>query len=200
LDPRSDEELIRSMAADRTAFSELYRRHADRVIAACARRLDNPEDVADAVATVFIAVFESAGRYQPERGRATAWLAGISANVAAEQRRRRAREAGARARLSGRALLEPDDFADLEARLDANADARRLYAAMQALSAGERSVLELVALEELSVSDAAAVLGIRAGTARTRLARARRRMRGLLDQGPATRPAAPIDQLPEVAG
>jgi RNA polymerase sigma-70 factor (ECF subfamily) len=69
----------------------------------------------------------------------------------------------------------------MDARLDAAAGARRLYAAMDALSEAERAVLELVAIDELSVAEAAAVVGTRPVTARVRLHRARRRLRAALE-------------------
>jgi RNA polymerase sigma-70 factor (ECF subfamily) len=111
--------------------------------------------------------------------------------VVAEQQRQASRQARVVAKLAGRALVDADAYADLEARIDAEAATRRLYEAMDSLSERERAVLELVALEQLTVSEAAAVLGIRAGTARVRLARARRRLRGLLDPDPPQAGMAP---------
>jgi RNA polymerase sigma-70 factor (ECF subfamily) len=74
-------------------------------------------------------------------------------------------------------LIEPDDLSRLHERIDAEAGARRLYDAMDRLSSGERAVLELVALDGLSVGEAAAALGIRPVTARVRLHRARQTLR-----------------------
>jgi RNA polymerase sigma factor (sigma-70 family) len=179
-DRRSDEELLVRLPVDQTAFVAFYDRHVDKVIAMAARRLRDPEAVADVVAAVWAAVLTAAPRYRPERGDAVGWLYGVARNVVAEQRRGVWRQERIAARLSGRVLVEPDAYAELEARIDAEAGARRLYAAMDRLSAGQRAVLELVALEQLSVAEAAAALGIGAGTARVRLARARRRLRGLL--------------------
>jgi RNA polymerase sigma-70 factor (ECF subfamily) len=178
----TDEELLARLPVERDAFSEFYRRHAQRVLGFAARRLGDPEEVADAVAMIFVAVAESAAGFQPDRGRAVSWLYGLAANVVAEQRRRGAREARALARLSGRALVEPDDYADLERAIDAAAQARGLYEAMDTLPGGERAVLELVALEQFTIREVAVTLGIRPGTARVRLARARRRLRERLGQ------------------
>jgi RNA polymerase sigma-70 factor (ECF subfamily) len=80
-------------------------------------------------------------------------------------------------------LIEPDDLPRLCARIDAEAASRRLYRAMEGLSDGERAVLELVALEELSVSEAAGALGIRPVAARVRLHRARRLLQRELGPG-----------------
>ncbi|HZD71117.1 MAG TPA: sigma-70 family RNA polymerase sigma factor [Actinomycetes bacterium] len=187
----TDEELLVRLRADPGAFVAFYDRHVDQVVRFAARRLRNPEAVADAVAAVFVELFETVDRYRPHRGTAIGWLYGVARNVVAEQQRQASRQARMVAKLSGRALIDTDAYADLEARIDAEAATRRLYQAMNTLSERERAVLELVALEQLTVSQAAAVLGIRAGTARVRLARARRRLRGLLDQKPPPANLAP---------
>jgi hypothetical protein len=61
----------------------------------------------------------------------------------------------------------------MDARIDAAAQSRRLYAAMDRLPESERAILELVAIDELSVAEAAAAVGVRSVTARVRLHRAR---------------------------
>lgn len=185
-DGGSDEELLAAATTDKAAFLEFYDRHVEQVIAFGVRRLGDSDQVADLVAEVFLAVLRSAGSYDPRRGTARAWLYGIAANVVAGGRRRAAKEAGAYAQLFGRRLLEPDDYAELDSRLDAASAARRLSEAMARVPRADRVVLELVALDQLTVTEAAAALGIRPGAARSRLARARRRLRAdLTDPDPA---------------
>jgi RNA polymerase sigma-70 factor (ECF subfamily) len=65
----------------------------------------------------------------------------------------------------------------LQARIDAASQAHALFAALEQLPEGERAVLELVALDELTVKEAAAALGLRQVTARVRLHRARAALR-----------------------
>ncbi len=65
-------------------------------------------------------------------------------------------------------------------------------AALARLSAEQREVLLLVALEDLPYADAARVLGIPVGTVMSRLSRARERLRGLMDGGGAASAAAPV--------
>lgn len=77
-------------------------------------------------------------------------------------------------------MLDPDDITRINDRLAAEAQSRRLYTAMDRLPEGERAVLELVAVDELSLAEAAVALGIRPVTARVRFHRARRRMAGPL--------------------
>lgn len=191
----SDEELLATATTDKAAFLEFYDRHVEQVIAFGVRRLGDSDQVADLVAEVFLAVLRSAGSYDPRRGTARAWLYGIAANVVAGGRRRAAKEAGAYAQLSGRRLLEPDDYAELDSRLDAASAARRLSEAMARVPRADRAVLELVALDQLTVTEAAAALGIRPGAARSRLARARRRLRAdLTDPDPAAAATGALGQ------
>ncbi|HTN67653.1 MAG TPA: sigma-70 family RNA polymerase sigma factor [Burkholderiaceae bacterium] len=78
---------------------------------------------------------------------------------------------------------EPAASGDMALRLD-------LRRALERLSAEHRAVLILVALEELSYQETAAVLGIPLGTVMSRLARAREQLRRRFDDD-ATTPAAP---------
>jgi DNA-directed RNA polymerase specialized sigma24 family protein len=70
----SDEELLAAATADKAAFLEFYDRHVEQIVAFGVRRLGDPDQVADLVAEVFLAVLRSAGSYDPRRGTARAWL------------------------------------------------------------------------------------------------------------------------------
>jgi RNA polymerase sigma-70 factor (ECF subfamily) len=64
------------------------------------------------------------------------------------------------------------------------------------MSAGDRKVLELVAYEQLSPTEAASALGMSPNAARLRLARARRRLRELLASAdPLADLAAPATEV-----
>ncbi|MFI1047453.1 RNA polymerase sigma factor [Streptomyces griseoruber] len=158
-------------------FEEFYRRHVDAVMRYVARRVDDPHTAADLTAEIFLAVLDSAHTYRPGLGSETAWLYGIARNVVSSERRRVAREAERDRRFSGRRLLEADDIVRLEDKLDAESPGRRLLAALARLPEGERAVIELVAVDQLTVTEAAAALGIRQVTARVRLHRARKALR-----------------------
>ncbi len=162
---------------DPRLFEEFYRRHVDAVTRFVARRVDDPHTAADLTAEIFLAVLDSAHTYRPRLGSETAWLYGIARNVVSTERRRAAREAERNRRLSGRRLLEPDDIVRLEDKLDAESPGRRALAALARLPEGERAVMELIAVDQLTVTEAAAALGIRQVTARVRLHRARKALR-----------------------
>ena len=114
-----------------------------------------------ALVKVFLAAIGAAHRYRPERGSPKAWLYGIAQNVVAIDRRRAGREQAREGRLRGSALLDEGDAAEIDARIDAAASQRHLYEAMERLSEPERAVLELVAIDELSLAEAAAAAGVR---------------------------------------
>ncbi len=76
---------------------------------------------------------------------------------------------------------------------------RDLLRAVAALPQEQRSVLLLVAIEDLSYDEAARVLGVPIGTVMSRLSRARERLRQLLDADPGRSPAARRGQPPRTA-
>lgn len=185
----SDDELLAAIATGPGAFPEFYRRHVARVTAMGVRRFDSPEDVADFVATVFLEVLGSAGGFDPGRGPAVAWLYGVGGNVAIAMYRQRWRAVQAEQRISGRALLDPDDYARVEEGIDAAARLRQTYLAMRDLPEQDRRLLELVAVDGLSTREAAHALKLTPVAARVRLSRARSRLRVALTRqdGPGTR-------------
>ena len=110
-----------------------------------ARRVADPQTVADLTAEVFLAVIGSAHTYRPSRGSPVAWLYGIARDVIAADRRRAAHELQTAARIAGRRLLDDDDIARLEERIDAERADRAACRALAGLPHDQRAVLELVA-------------------------------------------------------
>jgi RNA polymerase sigma factor (sigma-70 family) len=185
----SDEELLVAIGGGPGAFPEFYRRHVARVTGMGVRRFDNPEDVADFVATVFLEVLGSAAGFDPARGSAVAWLYGVGGNVAIAMHRQRWRALQAEQRISGRALLDSDDYTRVEEAIDAAARLRQTYLAMRDLPEQDRRLLELVAVDGLSSREAARALDLTPAAVRVRMSRARRRLRVALTRqdGPEAR-------------
>jgi RNA polymerase sigma factor (sigma-70 family) len=159
---------------DPAAFEAFYRRHVDAVMRFVVRRVSDPHLAADLTSDIFLAVLDSAHTYVPGRGSEIAWLYGVARNVVSAQYRKAAREARATDRVAGRRLMDDDDLVRMEERIDAERQMRSALGAMHDLPEGERAVLELVAIDQLTVTEAATALGIRQVTARVRLHRARR--------------------------
>jgi RNA polymerase sigma factor (sigma-70 family) len=182
-----------SIAWDPAALEAFYREHVEAVTRFVVRRVADPYLAADLTADVFLAAIDAAGSYRPDRGAPRAWLFGVARNVVASERRRAQRERLANARIEGRRLLDPDDVERMVQRIDAAAQARTLFAALASLPSMERAVFELVALDELSVSEAAAALGVRQVTARVRLHRARAALRKRVADGDSPSVVEPVE-------
>lgn len=171
---------MKQVGTDPDAFEAFYREHLAFVQGFVARRVDDPHVAADLTADVFLAAIESAHRYRPATGPPAAWLTGIARNVMAAHRRHRARELRALSRIRGRALLDEESTERIISQLDAEREARILYRSLDALPSNQRDVLELVAVDGLGLTEAAAALGITPGAARTRYHRARAALRSSL--------------------
>jgi RNA polymerase sigma factor (sigma-70 family) len=174
-------EQVRFIGTDPDLFEAFYREHVEGVQRFVARRVGDRQRAADLTAEIFLAAIDSSARFERDRGTPKAWLYGIARVLVADDRRRRGRERIGEERLRGSALLDEDDAARMDARIDAAAQSRRLYEAMDRLPEAERAVLELVALDELTVAEAAAAARVPPVTARVRLHRARRRLREELE-------------------
>ncbi|WP_110207292.1 RNA polymerase sigma factor [Nocardioides daejeonensis] len=165
---------VARISTDPDVFEAFYREHLEAVQRFVARRVADPHLAADLTADIFLAAIDAAGGYRPDRGSPAGWLTGIARNVIGSEFRRQGRQRELARRVAGRRLLDADALARVEERLDAERETRRLYAALDVLSRRDRALVEMVAVDGLSVNEAAAVLGVKPGTARVRLHRGRR--------------------------
>lgn len=165
------------VATQPAEFETFYRAHLPFVRSYLARRVDDVFVVADLTADVFVEVIRSASTYRADLGPPRAWLTGITRHVVADHYRSSAREDETVRRLQGHRLLNEDSADRIVHRIAAEAQARSVLAAIAQLPDALRDVVELVAVDELTVADAAAVLGISPVAARVRYHRARRRLR-----------------------
>ncbi len=171
---------VPAIGRDPDAFEAFYREHLPWVRRFVARRVADPHTAADLTSDVFVAAIDGAGGYRAESGTPAAWLAGVARNVVADHVRRRVREARASGRVAGRALLDEQSLEHLAERIDGERASRDLYASLAALPDKQRAVVELVAVDGLSLTEAAQALGITAGNARVRYHRARARLQDSL--------------------
>ena len=186
----TDADVIESSITDPAAFATLFDRHAGVIHRFLTRRID-PADADGLVGEVFRIAFERRSSFDLERPSARPWLYGIATNVVAHHRRSESRRLHAMARLASTRI---DDHTDLvgdrvSARIDADRAGKQLVAAIDDLPSDERDTLLLYAWEELSYADIAAALDVPVGTVRSRLNRARRRLRSLHHE-PATKDAS----------
>jgi len=157
--------------SDPRRFERLVDLHGRRVHAYLARRAPAAAD--DLLAEVWLAAYAARHRYDAGRGDVAGWLFGIARHVLLAHFRAQKRLVDIDTD-TGPPVV--DDWALVDARLDAAAATEQLRSVLAAMPAEEREVLLLVAWEELTPTEAAGVLGIPAGTARSRLHRARARL------------------------
>jgi RNA polymerase sigma-70 factor, ECF subfamily len=175
---QSDAELIAASAGEPESFAAIFDRHAGELHRFAARRLGDAiaEDV---VGETFLVAFRRRAAYDPAYPDARPWLYGIAANVIGRHRQAEVRCYRALARTGVDPVLESPADAVI-ARVTAAGERRQLAAALARLPAADRDTLLLVAWGELSYEQAARALQIPVGTVRSRLNRARRKLRKAL--------------------
>ncbi|MET7694313.1 RNA polymerase sigma factor [Streptomyces sp. NPDC005483] len=169
----SEAQLTRSAHGDSAAFTHLVKTHSSALHGYFARRM--PAASEDLLAETWLQAFAARRTFDPARGSARGWLFGVAHNVLNQQLRRAGRQ---QEPAPGPDVTDPWQVVDQ--RLDAAAMAPALRRALAELPVEERELLLLISWEQLSPSEAAAVVGIPAGTARSRLHRARGRLRDRL--------------------
>ena len=167
---------VAAIGRDPDALEAFYREHIQAVQRFVARRVDSPEDAADLTAEVFLAAIHASRAYRGDAAAPRAWLYGIARRVVASHHRSTARALRAVHRIGTRDLLDDDATDRIVARIDSHRAAREVFRSLAALPERQRAVVELVAVDGLSLTEAAAALGISAGNARVRYHRARQRL------------------------
>jgi RNA polymerase sigma factor (sigma-70 family) len=181
----SDARLIELSREEPERFSELFDRYHGEIHGYVSRRL-GPSLADDVASETFLTAFALRHRYDVAHPTARPWLYGIASNLIARHRRAEVRHYRALARAAvGETLESETDGVAL--RLDARTLRGRLAAALAEIGSRDREVLLLVAWAQLSCEETARALGISAGTARSRLHRARKKTRAALsDAVPAS--------------
>jgi RNA polymerase sigma-70 factor (ECF subfamily) len=173
-----DAAVIESSWLEPERFAVLFDRHAPHIHRYLARRAGR-QVADDLVAETFLTAFAKRDRYDLGYSDARPWLYGIATNLVGQHHRDEARQY----RIMQRAVAEPEvpDHADrVAAGVTAQATRALLEAALAALPAGDRDVLLLIAWEQLTYREVSRALAIPAGTVRSRLHRARTKVRQVL--------------------
>ena len=182
---RPDAAVIAASRKDAELFGAIYDKYSAQLYRYAYRRL-GPEHAEDVVAETFLAAFRHRGRYDLSREDARPWLFGIATKEIA--RRRRTEEARYRvlARAAAGELVE--GFADdVSTAVSAQAVRGKLAEALRRLAPGDRDVLLLIAWSGLSYEEVAETMRIKVGTVRSRLHRARRKVRETLGENTLAR-------------
>jgi RNA polymerase sigma factor (sigma-70 family) len=177
-------------ASDRVErFNRLFARTERELLAYALRRVDRPEDAADIVAETFLVAWRRLDTL-PTGDEARLWLYGVARRQLANQRRGQLR----RSRLADRLRAELP-VAAAAARSPEDHRVAAVQAALARLEEEDREILRLSTWEGMTPRQIATVLGVPGVTVRSRLHRARKRLRSqLLDEEPPT-PAASSPNL-----
>lgn len=185
-----DAEIIERSWLDPEQFAVLFDRHAPLIHRYAARRIGR-EAADDVVAETFLAAFRNRRRYDRDHPDARPWLYGIATRLVGQHRREEQRQY----RIM-QAMVPDREVPGHADRVAADETARsvrgQLAAAIASLPDHDRDVLILILWEQLSYDEAASALVIPVGTVRSRLSRARSRIRAALAA------AGPSDTIREI--
>ncbi|MCX2980503.1 RNA polymerase sigma factor [Halieaceae bacterium IMCC14734] len=135
----------------------------------------------DALQEAYLRVLDGRARFGGRSSEKT-WFFGVIKHVAAEQRRKHARQGLLQVFYRHRAANEPAVEAAPDLELDQSSQALRQ--ALMELPARQREILHLVFYSDLSLAEAATAAGISVGSARTHYHRGKQRLQQLLDEQP----------------
>jgi RNA polymerase sigma-70 factor (ECF subfamily) len=181
----------RVRAGDPDAFGLLFDGCARSVYNHAFRLTGDWSAAEEVVSLTFLEAWRLRGRVEPEGGPLRPWLLGIATNVASNTTRAARRHRAALGRLPPPAAV-PDFADDLAGRVDDEARLREVSRVLARLGRAEREVLALCVWSGLGYADAAQALGVPVGTVRSRLSRARTKLRTLLAQ-PAPESGAGVE-------
>jgi RNA polymerase sigma-70 factor (ECF subfamily) len=174
--------LARMARGDERALAALYDRLAAVAHGLALRIVRRGPLAEDAVQDAFLRAWRSAGRYDPRRGSARAWVLRIVRNAAIDQLRSERSKLHAE---SGSVADAPRATTDARAD-EAVASAQlgsRARQALEGLPAEQRRMIEIAYFEGLSHSEIAAREGIPLGTVKSRIHEGIGRLRRLVEEG-----------------
>jgi len=166
-DERTDPELLDALAdGDRSALALLYGRHSAWLLQRLARRCADPDVVDQALQDTFVAVWRRPGAYRGS-GEVAAWIWGIAVRRLVDQVRRRP--------MPFRPFVPANDptSPSAEEQVLLGVEHGDLAGALNRLSPELRAVVQATVLDGLTTREAARLLGIPAGTVKTRMMRAK---------------------------
>lgn len=173
--PDLDDLLVRTASGDQNAFSALYDHTAARVLGLIRRVLIDAAQSEEVAQEVFLEAWQSASRFDPNKGRAMTWIMTMAHRRAID--RIRASQAS-RDRDTAVGIRDlPTAYDQVAETVEVRIESERVEVAMATLSEAQRQAVTLAYYGGLSQSEVAAELGIPLGTAKTRLRDAMIRLR-----------------------
>jgi RNA polymerase sigma-70 factor (ECF subfamily) len=184
-----DDRPSRAQRGDLSAFNELVVEHQSLVYNICYRMLGQAQAAEDATQEAFVSAWRNIATFRGETFRP--WLLRIAANLARDELRRRGRRPSTSLDIALEAGMP--DPADDEPSPDESALTSELRGRLQALllqlPEDQRTAIVLCDVEGLDYTEIATVMQTSLGTVKSRIARARLKMRDLLQREPELLPA-----------
>lgn len=174
--------LKKCARGDQAAFAAVYDLTSAKVYGLVLRVLRDPAQSEEVVQECFLEIWRNAGRYDPARGSASAWIMTIAHRRAVD--RVRASEADTRRDRDYGAATQPIHHDETAETAEARLEARRVRAALDTLTPMQREAIELAYLGGYTHSEVAAMLDLPLGTAKTRIRDGLIRLRDTMGVGP----------------
>jgi len=175
---QTDASIIKRSVCAPEMFGAIFDRHFTEIHGYLSRRTGS--DIADGlVGDVFRIAFENRSRYRTDRPCALPWLYGIAANVLRQSRRSEQRRLRLVDKLTSEATAR--STGDESTRTLAREEVAMVVDALANLPEAEREAVLLYAWEDLSYDEIATAQDVPVGTVRSRLNRARKRIRERID-------------------
>lgn len=162
-----------SSGTDTLGIESFVRSIAPELLGYFARRVTPHEDAADCLSETLLVLWRRRGQLPKAHGERRAWSYGVAHRVLAAHRRNGVRHLSLATRLRDELRHRP---------IAPESDDDAAINALASLSPRDQELVSLIVWEDLSITEAATVLGIRADAARARYSRARRTLRARLDE------------------
>jgi RNA polymerase sigma factor (sigma-70 family) len=177
------------------SWDEIVREHSARVYRLAYRLTGNRQDAEDLTQETFLRVFRSLSSYTP--GTFEGWLHRITTNLFLDQARRRRRIRMEAMGEDAARVASTDDHGRPERGFEhANLD-HDVQRALDALRPEYRAAVVLCDIEGLSYEEIAVTLGVKLGTVRSRIHRARAQLREALEHRRSDVSSEPGAEVPE---
>jgi RNA polymerase sigma-70 factor (ECF subfamily) len=173
--PKMQKLLIRTAAADRGAFRELYDQTSSLLFGICLRLLRNRSAAEDVVQELYVRIWERAWQFDPEKGGAKTWLTVMARRMAIDELRKRRPP-----------TVSPDDVEiddpEIQNRMEASADGQVLTRCLGGLEQGARQAIILAYRDGFSYEELSQRLAAPVGTIKSWVSRGLQRLRLCLER------------------
>lgn len=172
-------ELVRGLVArDEKVFSYLYDHYSPALYGVALKVLNDETVAGDVLQEIFLKIWRSIDRYDPEKGRLFTWMLNIARNTAIDTLRSKAHKLGQKVQElgSGSPLFEQ------QLTVHQSVDHLGLSKVVEKLSKEQRVIIDLAYYKGCTQEEIAKVLDIPLGTVKTRMRNAIIQLRNILKQ------------------